>query len=58
MDQLSEALVLMRRALELIDEVDDPFLAAPHLDLAISRVEQSLSSSSGNDNHQNPDDLA
>lgn len=39
MEKLDEALALMRRALKLIDECDDPSSAGPHLDLAINRLE-------------------
>lgn len=38
-EDLNEALALMRRALELIDRHNDPYVATPHLDLAISRLE-------------------
>ena len=40
MEQLDEALVLMRRALDIIDQCDDPFDVGPTLDLAVSRLEQ------------------
>lgn len=40
MTKLEEALVLMRRALNLLDECDDPAGVAPHLDLAIVRLER------------------
>lgn len=39
MQEMQQALTLMRQALNLLDETDDPFLAAPHLDLAIARIE-------------------
>lgn len=39
MEKLDEALALMRRALDLVDECDDPHAAGPHLDLAIVRLE-------------------
>ena len=42
MDPLTEAMALMRRALSLIDECDDPHGAGPHLDLAIARMEQGV----------------
>jgi hypothetical protein len=38
MEQLDEALALMRRALQLIDECDDPHQVGPYLDLAIARL--------------------
>jgi hypothetical protein len=39
--ELQEALGLMRRALELLD-TDNELAAAPHLDLAIVRLEDAL----------------
>ena len=50
MEQLDEALALLRRALELVDQCDDPFNVGPHLDLAISRLEEATSKTPRNDN--------
>jgi hypothetical protein len=42
MDRLSEALTLMRRALQILDECDDPYFAGADLDLAISKLDCGL----------------
>lgn len=42
MSPLEEALFLMRQALECIDQCGDPFVAGPHLDLAIARLVEGL----------------
>lgn len=56
MEQMSEALALMRRALDLIDQSNDPYLAGPHLDLAIAKVEQGLSNGSSDKAPGSPGD--
>lgn len=50
--QWSEALKLMRSALELLDRAEASSDAAAHLDLAISRLECSLGSEAIHDVHR------
>jgi hypothetical protein len=50
MEPLQEALALLRRALQLIDECHDPCEVGPHLDLAIAKLSGSTAGSPGNDN--------
>jgi exonuclease VII small subunit len=50
MQELDEALTLLRRALELIDACEDPHEVGPHLDLAIARLELRAEESPTNDN--------
>jgi hypothetical protein len=37
---VDEALDRMKAALKILDAIEDPCLATPHLDLAIARVEE------------------
>ena len=50
-EDLNEALTLMRRALHLLDRQDDPYMATPHLDLAISRLERGATGVNIKDEH-------
>jgi hypothetical protein len=50
MERLEEALGLLRRALQIIDECEDPFEVGPHVDLAIAKLSGSMGGSPGNDN--------
>lgn len=47
-EKCEEALELMRSALRVLDDAGSPFDAGAHLDLAISRLEQSLEATRAN----------
>ena len=46
------ALVLLRQALELIDNQDDPWVAGPHVSMAIDRIEGFTGALARNDNFE------